>query len=80
MAKKKVSIEEFSNLINSYKKIGKKEVILKTDVVSDLLNKSLEDDMKIKKLIAEKYILILELHKKGLSYEDIGKFLGKENK
>lgn len=72
----KMEFKEFENLIEKYKKTGETEITLKTQVVSDLLQKINEDDKKIQKLIADKYTLIIKLKQAtGKDFEEIGKFL-----
>lgn len=71
----KIDLEEFSKLIEEYKKTGNETIELKVNVVSDMLNKIKEDDIKMQILLVQKYNLVIALKNKGLKPNEIRKIL-----
>ena len=66
---------ELEAMLRKYKEIGNEEVTLKIDAVLDLIDLLKQNDLKTQILLGQKYNLVTELKKKGVSDEKIKKIL-----
>lgn len=71
----KIDLEEFSKLIEDYKKTNNETIELKVNLVSNILDKLKEDDIKMQILLVQKYNLVIALKNKGLKPNEIRKIL-----
>ena len=72
---KSLTFLELEAMLRKYKEIGNEEVTLKIDAVLDLIDLLKQNDLKVQILLGQKYNLVTELKKKGVSDEKIKKIL-----